>query len=130
MLEVIVEWPTLQANVTNELFVGRVPAGPHFVCEFNHNTAQCRRTPKFQNEMLSCYIGTDVLRKLFLRNELLGSCSDPDYMCTRLCAKVLVKNSFGVSESDAGGWNLLHDSEFSIFIIFYITYVRCTIFKK
>ena len=119
MLEVIVEWQTLQANVTNELLVGRVPAGRHYVCKFN-STAQCRRTPKFQNEILSCDIGTDVLRKLFLRDELMGTCSDPSYKCTRLCAKVLAKNSFGVSESGIGSWNLLHESEFSIFITFFI----------
>ena len=124
VIEVTVKWPTLQANFTNELFFGRVPAGPeHFVCEFN-STAQCRRTPTFQNEMLECQIGMDVLTKLFQRNELFGICSI-GYRCTRLCAKVVVTNSFGTSESEAAAWNLLHESEFLIFMIFYIMEIQC-----
>ncbi|XP_020606313.1 uncharacterized protein LOC110045060 isoform X3 [Orbicella faveolata] len=107
--EVIVKWPTLQANVTNELFVGRVPADDPFDCVFN-STAQYRRTPEFQNEMLSCHIGTDVLGKLFQGDELWDHCSNPFYTCSVLCVKVVVKNSFGVSESDPARWNLVHET--------------------
>lgn len=119
--KVIVKWPALQENVTNELIFGRVPAG-NFFCEFN-STAQCRITPEFQNEMLSCVIGMDVLRKMFQRKELLGDCSVPSGVtplsrCDRLCAKLLVKNSFGVSKTDPpAAWNLQHVGEFLILII-------------
>lgn len=118
--KVIVEWPALQENVTNELFFGRVPAGNYF-CEFN-STAQCRITPEFQNEMLSCDIGMDVLGKIFQRNELLNGCSATSGVihlrCDRLCAKLLVKNSFGVSKTDPpAAWNLRLESEFVIVII-------------
>lgn len=115
--EVTVEWPALQANVTNELFVGRVPVGDCF-CEFS-STAQCRRTAGFQNETLSCYIGMDVLGKLFQRNELFNSgCSAPHCRCDVFCAKVLVENSFGVRESHPVHWNLGMKSEFLIIFIF------------
>ena len=112
-------WPTLQANVTNELFVGRTPAGQYFNCIFN-DTAICRRTSKSRNGTLSCDIGMDVLGKLFHRSELLrATCSEyPFARCDRFCVKVLVKNLFGASESDTAGWNLLHQSKFLIFIIF------------
>ena len=121
--EVTVKWPALQENVTNELFFGRIPAGDYFDCEFN-STAQCRITPEYQNEMLSCFIGMDVLRTMFQRKELFNSkCSAPNSgqsRCDRLCAKVLVKNLFGASETDPpAGWNLLHKSEFLIIINFF-----------
>lgn len=117
--EVTVEWPALQANVTNELFVGRVPVkGLYCLCEFS-STAQCRRTAGFQNETLSCYIGMDVLGKLFQRNELFNSgCSAPHCRCDVFCAKVLVENSFGVRESHPAHWNLGMKSEFLIIFIF------------
>ena len=117
--EVFVKWPSLQANVTNELFVGRAPPG-QYTCKFN-NIAQCIRTPEFQHEPLSCHIGVDVLGKLFNRSELLWPpCSGlpSGFRCDIFCIKVLVKNSFGTSESDYSRWNLLHNSEFFIFIIF------------
>ena len=115
MQEVNVTWLTLQTNVTNELFVGRTPAGQYFNCTFN-DTAQCRRTSESQNGNLSCYIGMDVLGKLFDRNELRRpTCSAyPFARCDRFCVKVLVKNLFGTSESDTAGWNLLHESKFLI----------------
>lgn len=118
--EVTVEWPALQANVTNELFVGRVPVkGLYCLCEFS-STAQCRRTAGFQNETLSCYIGMDVLGKLFQRNELFnGGCSARSFCrCDIFCAKVLVENSFGVRESHPAHWNLGMKSEFLIIFIF------------
>ena len=120
MQEVIVEWPTLQANVTNELLLGRAPPGQYF-CKFN-NITQCRRTPEFQYEPLSCHIGMDVLGKLFNRSELRkATCSaHPLFRCDVICVKVLVKNSFGASESDPAKLNLLHQGEFLIFIMFYV----------
>jgi len=113
--KVIVKWPALQENVTNELIFGRVPAG-NFFCEFN-STAQCRITPEFQNEMLSCDIGMDVLGKMFQRNELLDECNATLSRCDTLCAKLLVKNSFGVSKTDPIWWNLQHEGEFLILVI-------------
>ena len=114
--KVIVKWPALQENVTNELIFGRVPAG-NFFCEFN-STAQCRITPEFQNEMLSCDIGMDVLGKMFQRNELLNECNATRLSrCDSLCAKLLVKNSFGVSKTDSTRWNLKHEGEFLILVI-------------
>ena len=91
------------------------PAGQYFNCTFN-DTAQCRRTSESQNGNLSCYIGMDVLGKLFDRNELRRpTCSAyPFARCDRFCVKVLVKNLFGTSESDTAGWNLLHESKFLI----------------
>ncbi|KAL9985047.1 hypothetical protein ACROYT_G007404 [Oculina patagonica] len=111
--EVTVEWPAQQANVTYELIVGRVPAGDMF-CEFR-NASQCKRTARYQNEMLSCYMGMDVLGKLFRRGELIygGNCTAgaSRRRCDIFCAKVIVKNAFGTSESDQAHWNLDHESK-------------------
>lgn len=115
MQEVTVKWPALQTNATYELIVGRIPVEdiPSYICQF-HNGSQCKRTARYQNEILSCRMGMDVLGKLFLWNELSGQCSASStfMQCDTLCAKVVVKNAFGTSESDQVHWNLESAGEF------------------
>lgn len=111
--ELTIQWHALQVNVTYELFVGRFPVG-EFSCNFI-DAAQCKLIAWNQYQILSCYVGNDVLAgQLFQVNELLDKCNGSSYSrCDIFCAKVIVKNAFGVSESETVHWNLFDRGEFS-----------------
>ena len=100
--ELTLQWVALDVNLTYKLFIGRSPYTEHYsLCQF-HNSAFCTRIPKNKHEVLSCYVEKKVLGHLFHWQELTVSepCgSNYPNRCDTFCAKVVVENAFGASES-------------------------------
>ena len=118
MQEINMEWPAPQANVTNEVFVGRVPAGGvSFSCKYR-NASDCKQTAILdQNKKLSCHVGRDVLGKLFQWNEInvdvkCSTNSTLSVRCDIFCIKIIARNAFGTSESGPALQILKHVGEF------------------
>ena len=100
--ELTLQWVALDVNLTYKLFIGRSPYTEHYsLCQF-HNSAFCTRIPKNKHEVLSCHVEKKVLGHLFHWQELTVSepCgSNYPNRCDTFCAKVVVENAFGASES-------------------------------
>ena len=111
--ELTLQWVAVDANLTYKLFIGRIPYTKHYsFCQF-HNSAFCTRIPKNKHEVLSCHVEKKVLGHLFNWHELTVSepcSSDYPNRCDTFCAKVVVENAFGASES-APWWNLQHQGK-------------------
>jgi len=108
--ELTLQWVALDANLTYKLFIGRIPytEQSYSFCQF-HNSAFCTRIPKNKHEVLSCHVEKKVLGHLFHWQELSEPCGSSN-RCDTFCAKVVVENAFGASES-ASWWNLKHQGK-------------------